>query len=42
MGINCKNSDARIIRTRHLLNEIESIKDEVVYLIIFIIIKVYF
>ena len=23
MGINCKNSDARIIRNRHLLNEIE-------------------
>ncbi|CAF0871113.1 unnamed protein product [Adineta steineri] len=28
MGINCKNSDARIIRNRHLLNEIESIKAE--------------
>jgi hypothetical protein len=29
MGINCKNSDARIIRNRHLLNEIENIKEEV-------------
>jgi paired amphipathic helix protein Sin3a len=29
MGINCKNSDARIIRNRYLLNEIESIKEEV-------------
>ncbi|CAF0864520.1 unnamed protein product [Rotaria sp. Silwood1] len=28
MGINCKNSDARIIRNRYLLNEIENIKDE--------------
>ena len=29
MGINCKNSDGRIIRNRHLLNEIENIKEEV-------------
>lgn len=29
MGINCKNSDARIIRNRHLLTEIENIKEEV-------------
>jgi hypothetical protein len=29
MGINCKNSDARIIRNRFLLNEIENIKEEV-------------
>ncbi|CAF4001433.1 unnamed protein product [Rotaria sp. Silwood2] len=28
MGINCKNSDGRIIRNRHLLNEIENIKEE--------------
>jgi len=28
MGINCKNSDARIIRNRHLLSEIETIKEE--------------
>ncbi len=34
MGINCKNSDARIIRNRHLLNEIENIKEEVNFLII--------
>lgn len=25
----CKNSDGRIIRNRHLLNEIENIKEEV-------------
>ena len=29
MGINCKNTDAKIIRNRFLLNEIENIKDEV-------------
>jgi hypothetical protein len=29
MGINCKNSDGRIIRNRYLLNEIENIKEEV-------------
>jgi hypothetical protein len=29
MGMNCKNSDGRIIRNRHLLNEIENIKEEV-------------
>ncbi|CAF1010544.1 unnamed protein product [Adineta ricciae] len=28
MGINCKNSDIRIIRNRFLLNEIENIKEE--------------
>ncbi|CAF4335387.1 unnamed protein product [Rotaria socialis] len=28
MGINCKNTDGRIIRNRHLLNEIENIKEE--------------
>mgnify|MGYP001050399079 FL=1 len=28
MGINCKNIDARIIRNRHLLTEIENIKEE--------------
>ena len=29
MGMNCKNTDGRIIRNRHLLNEIENIKEEV-------------
>ncbi|CAF0839927.1 unnamed protein product [Didymodactylos carnosus] len=28
MGINCKNNDARIIRNRHLLNEIENVRTE--------------
>ncbi|CAF1206769.1 unnamed protein product [Adineta steineri] len=28
MGINCKNSDIRIIRNRYLLNEIENLKEE--------------
>jgi paired amphipathic helix protein Sin3a len=36
MGINCKNSDARIIRNRHLLNEIENIKEDVKEIIFFI------
>jgi len=31
MGINCKNLDARIIKNRHLLTEIENIKEEVKY-----------
>ena len=29
MGMNCKNADARLIRNRHLLTEIESVKEEV-------------
>ena len=33
MGINCKNSDIRIIRNRFLLNEIENIKEEVNWLV---------
>jgi len=32
MGMNCKNSDGRIIRNRYLLNEIENIKEEVIIL----------
>ncbi|CAF0785384.1 unnamed protein product [Didymodactylos carnosus] len=28
MGINCKNNDARIIRNRHLLNEIENVRTD--------------
>ena len=40
MGINCKNSDARIIRNRHLLNEIENIKEEVKFIIYFFLISI--